>query len=45
MNGREQDGDGGVIGWGNWAELANGTIIGSGTYHGLYLGAGRAKRA
>ena len=32
-----RSGDAGVIGWGNWAELANGTIMGRGIYHGVYL--------
>ena len=30
-------GDVGVIGSGNWEELGDGTIIGRGIYHGLYL--------
>jgi hypothetical protein len=30
-------GDPEVIGSGNWAQLADGTIIGRGIYHGLYL--------
>lgn len=32
-----RSGDAGVIGWGNWAELADGTIIGRGIYDGIYL--------
>ncbi len=32
-----RSGDAGVIGSGNWAELADGTIIGRGIYYGLYL--------
>lgn len=30
-------GDPGVVGSGNWAQLAEGTLIGRGIYHGLYL--------
>ena len=30
-------GDPGVIGIGNWAKLADGTLIGRGIYYGLYL--------
>jgi hypothetical protein len=42
-----RSGDAGVIGSGNWAELADGTIIGRGIYYGLYLcdSCGRAWRA
>ena len=32
-----RSGDAGVRGCGNWAALADGTIIGRGIYHGLYL--------
>jgi hypothetical protein len=27
----------GVIGWGNWAELADGHIVGRSLYYGLFL--------
>jgi hypothetical protein len=42
-----RSGDAGVIGSGNWAELADGTIIGRGIYYGLYLcdSCGRVWRA
>ena len=42
-----RSGDAGIIGSGNWAELADGTIIGRGIYYGLYLcdSCGRAWRA
>ena len=32
-----RSGDAGVIETGNWAELPDGTIIGRGIYHDLYL--------
>ena len=30
-------GDPGVVGSGNWAEFADGTLIGRGIYYGVYL--------
>jgi hypothetical protein len=30
-------GDPGVVGYGNWAELSGGILMGRGIYHGLYL--------
>jgi hypothetical protein len=32
-----RSGDAGVQGTGNWAQLPDGTLIGRGVYHGLYL--------